>query len=81
MSAEVVEYARFAQSMDQWGYEWEAHKVYTEDNYILTTFQILGKSGEERREPNMGSVLVQHGATMDGASWLGWYAMTETKPF
>ena len=81
MSAEVVEYARFAQSMDQWGYEWEAHKVYTEDNYILTTFQILGKSGEERREPDMGSVLVQHGATMDGSSWLGWYAMTETKPF
>jgi len=29
--------------MDKFGYEWEAIKVKTEDEYILTTFQILGK--------------------------------------
>ena len=52
------EYARFAQAMAKHGYDWEAHKVYTEDNYILTTFQILGKTGEARSSPDMGSVLV-----------------------
>ena len=40
------DYARFATVMDRWGYDWEAHKVHTEDHYILTTFHILNKKGQ-----------------------------------
>lgn len=42
---EPVEYPRFAEVMDEWGYDWEAFKVHTDDHYILTTFHILGKTG------------------------------------
>ena len=38
----VTEYARFADTMALYGYDWEAHKVQTGDDYILTTFHILG---------------------------------------
>lgn len=56
------------------GYEWEAHEVHTEDKYILTLFRVLG-----RTDASLGSVLVQHGAEMDGASWLKDQA--NSKPF
>ena len=65
--------------MERFGYDWEAHKVHTEDRYILTTFHVLGKTGEERKEPTKGSVLIQHGDTMDGASWLN--SFEEGAPF
>ena len=39
---QAVDYPRFADLMDQWGYDWEAYKVTTDDHYILTTFHILG---------------------------------------
>ena len=55
-------YPRFAAVMEQWGYDWEAHKVHTDDHYILTTFHILGKTGADRLAgPSRGSVLCQHG--------------------
>ena len=40
-----MEYPRFADVMDKFGYDWEAVKVLTEDHYILSTFHILGKKG------------------------------------
>ena len=57
------EYSRFASLMDNFGYEWEAFKVHTEDHYILSTFHILGKKGETRvpASQSKGSVLCQHG--------------------
>ena len=56
--------------MDEFGYDWEAHKVHTEDHYILTTFHVLGKTGQERVAESKGSVLCQHGDLEDGAFWM-----------
>ena len=58
-----VDYPRFADLMDKWGYDWEAFKVHTDDHYILSTFHILGKTGEKRVPANesKGTVLCQHG--------------------
>lgn len=64
--------------MDQWGYDWEAHKVTTEDHYILTTFHILSKKGESTSAESKGTVLCQHDIYEDGASWL---APFDGKPF
>ena len=36
----AADYQRFSDIMDKWGYDWQAHKVHTEDKYILTTFHI-----------------------------------------
>lgn len=62
--------------MGQYGYDWEAHKVVTDDDYVLTTFHILGKRGEARTATSKGSVLCQHGAYMDGTSWLAGFTGT-----
>ena len=37
----------------------------TDDDYILTTFHVLGKKGS-RQKTTEGSVLIQHGHTSDG---------------
>mmetsp|Transcript_29257 Transcript_29257/g.38966 ORF Transcript_29257/g.38966 Transcript_29257/m.38966 type:complete len:150 (+) Transcript_29257:14-463(+) len=71
-----TDYPRFAEVMDKNGYEWEAHKVMTEDHYILTTFHVLGKKGEARDAPSKGTVLCQHGDYEDGASWLAGFTGT-----
>ena len=56
---QAVEYPRFAAEMDKFGYEWEAFKVHTDDQYILTTFHITGKAGMTRdSSESKGSVLV-----------------------
>lgn len=60
--------------MNNFGYEWEAHKVHTEDHYILTTFHILGKIGDTKE--SKGSVLLQHGDYEDGASWMSTFKGT-----
>ena len=39
-------YPRFADVMTKYGYDWEPVNVTTEDNFILTTFHVLGKTGE-----------------------------------
>ena len=54
------QYPRFADVMEQWGYDWEAHKVHTDDKYILTTFHILGRTGEPRAD-TYATVLCNHG--------------------
>ena len=55
--------------MTEVGYDWEAIKVTTEDDYILTTFHILGRTGEARNTTSAGSVLIQHGDQEDSTSW------------
>ena len=67
-----MDYPRFADLMDQFGYDWEAFKVHTEDHYILSTFHILGKKGEKRvpAKESRGTVLCQHGDIEDGAYWM-----------
>ena len=59
--------------MEKWGYTWEAFEVTTEDGYILTTFRITGTTDSGIFTPNKGSVLIQHGALMDAASWISAY--------
>ena len=76
----AADYSRFSEVMDRYGYDWEAFKVHTQDHYILTTFHILGKTGEARPTESKGSVLCQHGDTQDGASWLG-KSFNERGPF
>ena len=72
-------YSRFAHIMDRYGYEWEAFKVTTDDQYILSTFHILGKTGEANSDTaSKGSVLIQHGDYEDGAAWLSSFIL---KPF
>ena len=38
-------YPRFDAMMEKHGYYWEAMRVTTADDYILTTFHVLGKIG------------------------------------
>ena len=42
----TTSYPRFEAIMTSQGYDWEPIKVTTEDGYILTTFHILGKTGQ-----------------------------------
>ena len=76
--SESTDYPRFADTMDKYGYDWEAYKVHTEDHYILTTFRVLGKTGEPRPADSKGSVLLQHGDMEDGARWV---SNMDGKPF
>ena len=55
--------------MARFGYDWEAHEVTTDDNYILTTFRILGQTGQPRPTSSKATVLCQHGNSMDGSSF------------
>lgn len=41
--ATQADFPRFEAVMDKYGYDWEAKKVTTADDYILTTFHVLGK--------------------------------------
>ena len=70
--AKDQEYKRFADLMDYYGYTWEALKVTTEDGFILTTFHVTGNK-DGLFTPTMPPVIIQHGDTSDGASWLGSY--------
>ncbi len=66
--------------MSEYGYDWEAKQVTTKDNYILTTFYILGHTGKARPATSNASILVQHGAHMDGVDFFG-KDVTDNKTF
>ena len=74
-------YPRFGDMMESMGYDWEPMKVTTEDDYILTTFHILGKSDGSTAAPSQGSVLIQHGDLEDGTSWMTNYTNLDQVPF
>ena len=65
----AANYDRFSDLMKKQGYDWEQFNVTTDDGYILTTFHLLNKTGETFTKATKGTVLVQHGAGMDGASF------------
>ena len=48
-ASDAAAYPRFADVMSKMGYDWEAIKVTTEDNFILTTFHITNKTGEAKK--------------------------------
>ena len=60
-AAANTDYPRMADVMTKMGYDWEAIEVTTADDYILTTFHILGKTGQPRPTSSAGTVLIQHG--------------------
>ena len=56
--------------MDFWGYSFDAHEFRTEDGFILTTFHITGKTGEQiKTDPTRAPVLVMHGQGCDAETW------------
>ena len=69
-------YPRMADVMTKFGYDWEAIKVTTDDDYILTTFHITGKTGVASTATE-GSVLVMHGDNEDGAEWITAFGDTQ----
>ena len=75
------EYDRFESIMKKWGYDWEAHQVETEDDYILTTFHILSETAGSQDSESKGTVLIQHGSYNDAASWLSSFQNDDGKPF
>ena len=54
---ESENYSSFAGVMQVQGYAWEAHKVTTDDGYILTTFHVTGSS-QGLFTPTMPPVLI-----------------------
>ena len=55
--------------MEKYGYTWEAMKVQTEDDYILTLFHLTGKVDSGLFTPSQPPLLINHGDCMDAASW------------
>ena len=66
----ITEYPCFEAVVKKWGYQWKAHQVQTDDDYILTTFRVIGKTGETSQADSRGSVLIKHGGYQDGVDWL-----------
>ena len=72
-AADALQYKRMDDAMTAYGYTYEAIKVETDDGFILTTFHITGMSGGELFKPDKPPVLIQHGDSADGPSWVGGY--------
>ena len=57
--------------MDFWGYTWDAHKVRTDDGFVLTTFHITGKRDHEVvTDHSRAPIVVMHGLACDAESWV-----------
>ena len=70
-SLAATQYPEFASDMDYWGYTWDAHKVKTEDGFILTTFHITGKKGHEIvTDATRAPIILMHGLSCDAESWV-----------
>ena len=65
--------------MERYGYTWEPFEVTTEDGYILTTFHITGKQGEDPQELTKPPILLNHGLGDDARRWLNHFLFG--KPF
>ena len=65
------DYPDFARDMDFWGYTWDAHKIRTDDGFILTTFHVTGKIGHEiETDHSRAPVVVMHGLACDAETWV-----------
>ena len=47
---------------------YEIYKTTTEDDYVLTLFRLLPKT--DTPPPKKGTILLQHGASMEALSWI-----------
>ena len=56
------------QLIESKGYNFEEHKVTTQDGYILTVHRV--SKGPRRRDANAPVFLVQHGLLCDSTFWL-----------
>ena len=57
--------------MDFWGYTWDAHKIQTDDGFVLTTFHVTGKKGHEIvTDPTRAPIVVMHGLSCDAETWV-----------
>ena len=66
-----TDYPEFAQDMAKWGYTWDAHKVETDDGFVLTTFHVTGKVNEHVQTDNeRAPILLMHGQGCDAESWV-----------
>ena len=70
-SLAATQYPEFASDMEYWGYTWDAHKVKTEDGFILTTFHITGKKGHVIvTDTTRAPIILMHGLSCDAESWV-----------
>ena len=57
--------------MDFWGYTWDAHKIKTDDGFVLTTFHVTGKKGHEIvTDHSRAPIVVMHGLACDAETWV-----------
>jgi len=69
--------------MRHWGYKWEAFKITTDDDYVLTTFRITERKGQKVvPDPSLNPVMLMHGLGCDATSWVdpSWGAYTLPLP-
>ena len=71
-------YPRWSTEMDHYGYTWDAFEITTDDDYILTTFRITGKT-DGPIEVTKDALLIMHGHTQDAASWIRDYHVSPSK--
>ena len=60
-------YTRWANTMSELDYSWEAVSVITKDDYDLTLFHIFGRNEVKNDKP---PVLIVHDFLSDAASWM-----------
>ena len=66
-----VQFKEFQAAIDKngEGYGWKAHKVVTEDGYILHMFRLTTDGNGEPIESTKGPVYLQHGLRGNAADW------------
>ena len=65
-----LKYPTYAALMRYYGYTWEAFTLTTEDDYILTTFHITGKVGQDTipRDESLQPILFMPGQGSDACT-------------
>ena len=76
VSAQTAEqkkmYSSWSGTIGIWGYDWEPHKVVTDDGYTLTLMHVTKKSGPFHKKPDtsMAPILVVSPMGSNPHSWL-----------
>ena len=60
-------YTRWANTMEELDYSWEAVSVITKDDYDLTLFHIFGQTDVKVDKP---PILIVHDVLSDAANWI-----------
>ena len=56
--------------MTNYGFDYEAYEVQTDDEWLLTLFRVKGMAGVRKPPSSKPPLLLMHGAFMDAASWV-----------